>query len=448
MNRMKKAVSAIMALLLVMTAFVLPASVKAAGYAYVYVSSNTVYVGDSVTFTVGTVNAAGEISVSGAVSDHDWFDRSSKSYTVNAVSPGTITVSISGTIADYDTAQDMQIYESASVTVIDRPADPGTVQEQPQTQTQAEEQVLSSDASLSSLSVSAGTLDPEFSADVTEYTLNLPSDTETIEISAQAADDAASISGIGEQHLEPGTNDLNVTVTAEDGSTRTYAIRAYVEETPEIYLDYGEKRLGIIRNTDDVAAPADSFEKKTIEIDGKEVSAWSSTLMNRTVLYLIDEESSERNFYLYDEESGKVTSIFRPMALLGNMLFIVDIPENLQKRDRMTFAAVTVDEQELPGWTFDDPQFENYVLIYAMNEKGEMNYYQYEQTQNTLQLYSGAAAISEQAYAQERQREQIFIIAAGVFASAAIIALIACVFIRIRCNKRIARVIRSSQQDQ
>ena len=32
MNRMKKAVSAIMALLLVMTAFVLPASVKAAGY--------------------------------------------------------------------------------------------------------------------------------------------------------------------------------------------------------------------------------------------------------------------------------------------------------------------------------------------------------------------------------------------------------------------------------
>ena len=152
MNRMKKAVSAIMALLLVMTAFVLPASVKAAGYAYVYVSSNTVYVGDSVTFTVGTVNAAGEISISGAVSDHDWFDRSSKSYTVNAVSPGTITVSISGTIADYDTAQDMQIYESASVTVIDRPADPGTVQEQPQTQTQAEEQVLSSDASLSSLS--------------------------------------------------------------------------------------------------------------------------------------------------------------------------------------------------------------------------------------------------------------------------------------------------------
>ena len=134
------------------------------------------------------------------------------------------------------------------------------------------------------------------------------------------------------------------------------------------------------------------------------------------------------------------------MALLGNALFIVDVPENLQEREGMTFTTVSVDEQELPGWTFDDPQFSDYALIYAMNEKGELNYYQYEKTQNTLQLYSGAAAISEQAYAREQQREQIFIIAAGVFAASTIIALIACILIRMRCNRRIAHVIRSSQK--
>lgn len=107
MSKMKRAACMVMALMLIVSAFALPIHVRAAGYAYVYVSSTSIYVGDSVTFTVGTVNAAGEISVSGAVSDHDWFDRSSKSYTVNAVSPGTITVTISGTIADYDSAQDM-----------------------------------------------------------------------------------------------------------------------------------------------------------------------------------------------------------------------------------------------------------------------------------------------------------------------------------------------------
>ena len=130
MSKMKRAACMVMALMLIVSAFALPIHVRAAGYAYVYVSSTSIYVGDSVTFTVGTVNAAGEISVSGAVSDHDWFDRSSKSYTVNAVSPGTITVTISGTIADYDSAQDMQVYESASVTVLGcscrSAADPGT----------------------------------------------------------------------------------------------------------------------------------------------------------------------------------------------------------------------------------------------------------------------------------------------------------------------------------
>ena len=106
-------------------------------------------------------------------------------------------------------------------------------------------------------------------------------------------------------------------------------IHAYVEETPEVYLEYGGKQLGVVKNTADVAAPADSFEKTTITVEGKETDAWTSTLMNRTVIYLIDEESGARSFYLYDEESGKVTSIFRPMALLGNALFIVDVPEKL-----------------------------------------------------------------------------------------------------------------------
>ena len=423
MSKMKRAACMVMALMLIVSAFALPIHVRAAGYAYVYVSSTSIYVGDSVTFTVGTVNAAGEISVSGAVSDHDWFDRSSKSYTVNAVSPGTITVTISGTIADYDSAQDMQVYESASVTVLERPVYDSGTQEQTQQQQeetqQPEQPSLSSNAALSALSVSAGTLSPEFSADT---------------------------SGAGEHQLDPGNNDLSVQVRAEDGTTRTYVIHAYVEETPEVYLEYGGKQLGVVKNTADVAAPADSFEKTTITVEGKEIDAWTSTLMNRTVVYLIDEESGTRSFYLYDEESGKVTSIFRPMALLGNALFIVDVPENLQEREGMTFTTVSVDEQELPGWTFDDPQFADYALIYAMNEKGELNYYQYEKTQNTLQLYSGAAAISEQAYAREQQREQIFIIAAGVFAASTIIALIACILIRMRCNRRIAHVIRSSQK--
>ncbi|MEI3147246.1 MAG: hypothetical protein V8T10_04570 [Merdibacter sp.] len=81
-------------------------------------------------------------------------------------------------------------------------------------------------------------------------------------MSASAADDAAAVSGAGEHQLNRGNNDLSVQVRAEDGTTRTYVIHAYVEETPEVYLEYGGKQLGVVRNTADVAAfLQDSFEK-------------------------------------------------------------------------------------------------------------------------------------------------------------------------------------------
>ncbi|MCB6603843.1 hypothetical protein LI129_23865, partial [Erysipelatoclostridium ramosum] len=72
-----------------------------------------------------------------------------------------------------------------------------------------------------------------------------------------------------------------------------------------------------------------------------------------------------------------------PMALLGNNVFIVDVPKNLQTREGMTFTTVKIDKYELNGWTFKDAAFENYALLYVMDEKGNMVYYQYEATEKT-----------------------------------------------------------------
>ena len=229
-------------------------------------------------------------------------------------------------------------------------------------------------------------------------------------------------------------------MTAEDGTTKTYTINAYVEEAPDVFLEYDGKSLGIVKNTDRVIKPGDAFEEVTLTIDGKEVTGWTNNIMNVTVLCMIDEESGEKGFYLYDSEQQALTSSFRPMTLLGNRLFVVDIAEDLQKREGMTFTTVTVDEQELPGWRYDESGFDNYSLIYVMNEQGEMQYYQYEASQNTLQLYSNAAPVSTETYLHDRQIEQIAIIAAGVFAVTTIVALIGCVMIRRRSNLRIRQL--------
>lgn len=306
--------------------------------------------------------------------------------------------------------------------------------------TQNSEPSKSSDATLASLSVSEGTMSPSFKSGTSKYELSLPSDTTKIKIEAKANDSKAKVSGTGEVELKQGNNKISITVTAEDGTTKTYTINAYVEETPEVFLTYNDTQLGVVKNTDNVSKPGDAFEEVKLKIDGKEVTGWQNNIMNVTVLYLINEESGEKNFYLYDAEKNVLTSVFKPITLLGNNLYIIDVDQELQTRQGMTFTTVTVDEKELQGWKFNEAGFDKYCLIYVMNEQGEKQYYQYEATQNTLQLYSNAAPVSTETYLHDRQIEQIAIIAAGVFAVTTIVALIGCVMIRRRSNLRIRQL--------
>lgn len=266
-----------------------------------------------------------------------------------------------------------------------------------------EEKKLSSNANLASLSISQGTLSPKFSASKTQYNVNLNGDVSSIKVNATAADSKAVVYGTGTKSLKPGKNTISVSVAAEDGSTKEYTITVNVDETPLVYVSYNGAKLGFVRSLDGVDKPAKSFEAVKIKVDGKEVKAWKSNLLKKTVVYLQDDKTKEKNYYIYNTDTNTVETMLRPMALLGNNVFVVDVPKNLQTREGMNFTTVKIDNYELNGWTFKDTAFENYALIYVMDEKGNMVYYQYEATEKTLQLYSGAATIPQSAYDQYRK---------------------------------------------
>ena len=85
----------------------------------------------------------------------------------------------------------------------------------------------SSNADLLSLSVSAGFLNPAFSADLTAYTVTVANMVESIAVSAQAADGNAAVSNGAASGfpLSIGSdNRITVTVTAENGAEKTYAL--------------------------------------------------------------------------------------------------------------------------------------------------------------------------------------------------------------------------------
>ncbi|MCI8540982.1 MAG: cadherin-like beta sandwich domain-containing protein [Erysipelotrichaceae bacterium] len=305
----------------------------------------------------------------------------------------------------------------------------------------------SDNADLASLSISNGTLTPQFAADVTEYSVALEKDVTSLQIEATAADEKANVSGTGEVKLAPGVNTLTIVVTAEDGTQKQYVIKANVDESPDVFMDYNGKQLGVVKNLNDTQPPT-TFEPTTISLDGKEVSAYHSNLLNLTIVYMVD-DANERNFYLYDEVSKKITSIFKPIALLGKNVFIIDIPKDLQTRSGMKYGEVSVDEQSFMGWSFDDPAFKNYSLLYLMDEKGNKQYYLYESSENTLQLYSGQAGVTQERYEdvlQDFEQRGIFILALAL-SNVVVLILLIIALVKKRKPKKSKVVVKAAADD-
>ena len=85
--------------------------------------------------------------------------------------------------------------------------------------------ILSNNSSLSALTSSVGTLSPVFDPMVYSYTLEAPSGTESLTLTATTSNEMASVTGDGEITLPAGTTtDVSIDVTAEDGSITTYMV--------------------------------------------------------------------------------------------------------------------------------------------------------------------------------------------------------------------------------
>lgn len=384
--------------------------------ASISIGASTGSVSPGGTFTVsigGNVTGRVNVSVSNGTANASsvWVENSTASVTITAGSSGSVTVTASPIAGLSDENGDLADASPRSVSVsIIQPAAPSTPNtptppsnNQPVTpQAPKEEDKRSTDNTLSSLTVSGGELSPAFSAGETSYSVALSAETTKVTIDAKATDGKATVSGTGEKDVKAGKNEFTVTVTAENGSTKEYKIAANVDEKPLVFTEYGQTKLGVVRNTSEVKVPS-GFAETTVKVDGSDVTAWKNEKLDKTIVYMVDEKDN-KSFYLY--EDGKVTTSFTYRTMVGREFYIVDIPADKQKITGMTYQQLTIDETPLMGWVFDDPALENYQVIYVMDMDGNMQYYQYEITQNTLQLYSHAAAMTQETYEKEHKNAE------------------------------------------
>lgn len=153
------------------------------------------------------------------------------------------------------------------------------------TSTKPEEETKSDNANLKSLVVENFDIIPNFSSDVTEYTLDVTSEVNELTIKAEPEDSKATVTIKGEKELKEGENTVIISVDAEDGTTKLYEIKvtkkdktvfgltslkikdANIEFKPDVY-NYS---INIKSDVDilEIQAVA-SEEDATVEITGNE----------------------------------------------------------------------------------------------------------------------------------------------------------------------------------
>lgn len=279
------------------------------------------------------------------------------------------------------------------------------------------------DNSLSGLSLSDGTLSPEFSYKTTKYTASVDYDVTSIDVSATPSNPSATIDAItGTDNLQVGNNTVTVVVKAGNGSTATYTINverkeqsedAVEENQPEeqqsadgskVFAINGQNYIPADTIPEDVI-PAD-FSESAVSIDGTDYPALSFTKAELTLLYLIPENTEDAGkLYLYNTNDGNVY----PFVLLhmDSHYAIVQNPDAASVPEGFTQTSVTVGETENVTAYHRNDAVQNpdsdFYYLYCLNDQGQNYWYQYDNAEGTYQRYAEQLDSSSE---QQNENEQ------------------------------------------
>lgn len=319
-----------------------------------------------------------------------WVEQNYQTVTVTAGSSGSVTITatpVTG-FSDPDANEYNPGSRSVTVSIVEANTSVPSNNKTPTKPTYVDNR--SSNNMLSEITISEGTLSPAFDTNVSEYTVQLPSKSTTIAVNAQASDNKSRINGIGEINLEAGNNIITITVIAENGAERKYTINAYVDETPQVYLKYKDKEIGVVRNLRGISIP-EGFNQVQHTVNNYTINIFNNE--HFSIVYGINDQN-EKNFYIIDTTKNECISKIIPVTISNHYFYLVDL-EN--EKEGFEKSSITINNTEIEGYKFKEG-FEKYFLLSVMNNNGEMIDYIYETSENTLQLYSGCAPITYEQY--------------------------------------------------
>ena len=201
------------------------------------------------TYTVTvTREMSNEVTLSDLTVDEvtvDGFDPATTSYDIGTVENDVTSMTIGATAEDENATVsgtgkvDLEVGENTFEVVVT--AQDGVTKG---TYTIKVTREADTNNNLKSLEIEGQEITPAFDKDTTSYTLTVPSDVDKIKVNAESESDAATVDGTGEHELQPGENTVEVKVTAEDGTEKTYTIVVTKEEDEDekiTSIEYGHE---------------------------------------------------------------------------------------------------------------------------------------------------------------------------------------------------------------
>ncbi len=266
-----------------MFAFILNAY---AASGYLTTSSTNVYVGDTFTVSVNVsqaaawnihVNATGPVSgcfINQADATADALDTNKTfSATCKATSTGTISLLLTGDVTSATNGIAVNVSGNRTVTVTERPAPTPTPKPTPKPSTNNNQNIdtRSKNNNLKEISAEKYEL---VKVDNNNYTLTIPNDITSININAQAEDKLAKVTGTGPHNINVGENNIEVIITAENGSQNKINIKVtrkdgYYLDDLNAVLNQPLKELNVIVNSDTIIT---SEHLEMIKNSGKTVN--------------------------------------------------------------------------------------------------------------------------------------------------------------------------------
>ena len=250
---------------------------------------------------------------------------------------------------------------------------------------------LSGDNTLSSLSVSPGTLEPVFAAGTQNYTMTVPFDVTELTVSGTPAHRAASVAVTGNA-LNVGENKVEVTCTAQNGSTRVYTITVTRQqsELAGVTAAVGDKTYTVAHDPSQLSVP-EGFTASSLSFGDKKILAYLSPKDSIAIAYLISE--AESGWFVYD----RAQQSFYPLVAISataQSYVILPLPAEISLPAGFIPAEITVGETAYSVYKNTAIEAKGLCLVYAMAPDGTLGFYYYDESTRAFISYFASSVMT------------------------------------------------------